>query len=459
MNKNAYIELIKNRLGINIHQYQTSELQKTVQEACLKFSCTDEEYLHLLKVCSDQSPLLEHLVAGITIGETYFFRDKNQMELLRTSLLPEIIQAKRQQGNLSLRIWSAGSASGEEIYTLAIMLYELLPDIDAWTLSLLGTDLNPIVLKKALAGCYSQWSMRSIDPQIMQRYFTKIDNHYLLSTNIRNLVKFDYLNLNDDDYPSIFNGTNAQDLILCRNVLIYFDLEHIAKLMHKLSMSLVPGGYLLLGASDPVEIKTTNLIFHHQKGILLSRPPIEQIEVPPILPLPPLLKKAPSVEKLPLIPIPVSKTAIATSDKLANAMALANLGKLKEAAAVCQACLTTDPTSKIAHFTYALTLIELNQLNNAENALRKALFLDREFVAAHYQLGLLLLRMQQAANGIKCLKNALTIAKTNDPHAEVQGYPGLQYSRLAEILEYELNLHAEIGKKHHESRKQIQHNT
>src|SRR5579862_6527023 len=120
------INLIRNRLGLIIHEHQVNTLCKTIQEACNKFKCSPSTYFDLLTKTPDQSPLTEHLIAGITVGETYFFRDKQQMNLLKSFILPRIINAKRSEDNLRLRIWSAGCASGEEIYTIAMMLNELL---------------------------------------------------------------------------------------------------------------------------------------------------------------------------------------------------------------------------------------------------------------------------------------------------------------------------------------------
>lgn len=258
-----FIHLIKNRLGILIHSHQVNSLQKTLLVACEKFNLMPKEYLNLLTACSDDSPLIDYLVTEITIGETYFFRDKHQMKLLENILLPSLIARKRQQKQFSLRIWSAGCATGEEIYTVAMMLEQLLPDYSEWSIQLLGTDINTISLKNAIKGNYSSWSMRTIADFYKQKYFEKNNDRYVLSENVRNKVNFDYLNLSDNNYPSISNGTNAQDLILCRNVLIYFDAVHAANLMKKINSCLSVGGFLLLGASDPIVISDTDLVIHH----------------------------------------------------------------------------------------------------------------------------------------------------------------------------------------------------
>lgn len=264
----AFLKVIHERIGIVIRTHQTSDLMRTVAEACIKFKMSPFDYLVTIQSCPTHTDFLEHLVLGLTVGETYFFRDKRQMDLLEKNLIPRIISAKRKQNNLSLRIWSAACSSGEEIYTLAMMLCEMIPDIRDWRIDLLGTDINKKVLADCLAGRYSEWSMRAISDYHKQKYLVKEKNVYLLSDQIKRMAKFSYLNLHDNLYPAILNGTSAQDLILCRNVMIYFDSKQVELIMKKLNQSLVPGGFLLLGASDPVNIADTSFKFFHEDAAI-----------------------------------------------------------------------------------------------------------------------------------------------------------------------------------------------
>lgn len=478
MNTKAYemqfINLIRDRLGIIIHSHQIKELNKTILEGCDKFHCSPKEYLDILSICPSSSPQLEHLVLGITVGETYFFRDKRQMELLQNVVLPKLIQRKRESGNLSLRIWSAGCASGEEIYTIAMMLAELISDISKWSISLLGTDINTLVLKKALEGKYGEWSMRSITDYYKKHYFHQEGNKYYIDDKLKDWVSFSYLNLSDDTFPSIHNGTNAQDLILCRNVLIYFDTEHVTRLMQKITSSLVDGGYLLLGASDPIQIKETNLIFHYQEGLLFSRPLAktenlielegfkERRKSPIVVPIKKSIVMKPQQTRK-IIPIQLTEEAITkllvnsqwqeilelfaihkptTSFFMnAKATALANMGMLEESLAVCQESIALNKTDKQSHFTQAMVQLELNLLDAAEDSLRKTLFLDRNFVMGHYQIGLLMIRKKDYEAGIKSLQNALKIVDSKIPTESVQGFSDLTYGRLADILKNEIDLH------------------
>jgi chemotaxis protein methyltransferase CheR len=403
-----------------------------------------------------------------------------------------MIHKKRLENNLTLRIWSAGCSSGEELYTMAIILSELLPDIDKWNLNFLGTDINVHMLQKALSGRYSEWSMRSISDYYKKKYFLQEGKDYILSEKIKNLAHFNFINLNDYSYPSIFNGTNAQDLILCRNVLIYFSPEAIATLMHKLSLSLAPEGYLMLGASDPIYLENTDLIFSSHSGSLLKKPvfTFQKVEsnrkhsMPVSLPVistyeTPLktfyqdtiqsnknklhvqkkldtpfskdtikecLSKAQWEKSLDLILQNEGSGAKKTAFILnAKANALANLGRLEEAVEAFKACFIQDPTNKENYFLYALTLLELNKLDECEQALRQTLFLDHQYVPGHFQLGLLLIKNKKHGAGLKSLKNALYIAQHKDPAALIPGTQGLSYGRFSEILKNEINLHLPKG--------------
>lgn len=485
-----FIPFIRDRLGIIIHSHQTNDLNKLIAEACKKFKCSAYDYLTMLKESPDHSPIIEHLILNITVGETYFFRDATQMNLLKDTVLPNLITRKRKENNHILRIWSAGSSSGEEIFTIAMLLCDILPDINAWTLNLLGTDINTMALKKALTGVYSEWSMRAIPERYKQRYFTIKDQKYTISPSIRDMVTFLYLNLNENIFPSLLNDTNAQDIIICRNVLIYFDQERGIDLMKKFRAALVPGGTLILGASDPVYTADTDFIFNYKQGAMFVRPtehhlkdvitsakdqlhniplPINEIQNVAIKKSVPLPKKIATKD----ISIEEQKNIVnqllnegewqKTLDVVhsyrkqilksafllsAEATALANLGKLDKAADLCYQSLAIDSTNINTHFLLAMVLIELNRNKEAETELRKTLFLDHQFVMGHFQLGLLLIKNKQNELGLKCLYNALAIVKANHS-LQQENTSKMDYDNLAKILEHEIELHiSDKGAKH-----------
>ena len=165
------------------------------------------------------SPLWDRVISGLTVGETYFMRDSAQFAALRQDILPELI--RRRQKERRLRIWSAGCASGEEPYSLAMVLSELIPDWERWSVLILGTDINKQSLARARQGLYKKWSFRQCDPGVSGRYFTPQEQRFQIKPDIARRVSFAYLNLAEDTYPSLITNTCAMDLILCRNVAIY----------------------------------------------------------------------------------------------------------------------------------------------------------------------------------------------------------------------------------------------
>ena len=200
---------------------------------------------------------IEGLASHLTIGETYFFREKASLDILEQRILPELLQA-RAQGDRRLRIWSAGCCSGEEPYSIAMLLDRLIPDPAKWNVTILATDINPQFLRKAAQGIYSAWSFRETPGWLKELYFTRrADGRFEIQPRMRQMVSFSYLNLAEDSYPSLVNGTNAMDIILCRNVLMYFAPETRSIAYAKLDQALEDDGLLMLGAAETVMDQTT----------------------------------------------------------------------------------------------------------------------------------------------------------------------------------------------------------
>jgi len=263
------IQAVAEHTGVVIDSNKLVSLSYFLQQSCLKLAISPEEFVAELERSKPPAPLYNELIPHLMVGESYFFRDKRQINLLKDSLLPALIDSK--QDDKSLRIWSAGSANGEEIYTIALLLHELLPKIDSWHLHLLGTDINQQSIHAARAGYYRANAMRTMPDYFLQKYFIRDEQGFQLQPKIRDLVKFQYLNLVDNQYPSILNGTTTVDLILCRNVLIYFDEKHINHVMQRLSQCLTERGTLILGASDPIHLDNTGLITHLDETTYFTR--------------------------------------------------------------------------------------------------------------------------------------------------------------------------------------------
>jgi len=238
-------------LGLSFDEKRNKDLARGLHRAKQKFGFEDINTFvtHLLSG-SPSTETLEILASYFTVGESYFFRDKRFFEALENHLLPELI-ARRRNKDRSLRIWSAGCSTGEEPYSIAILLNRLVPDLAEWNITILGTDLNIQSLQKAQKGIYRPWSFRggkTFDPKL---YVKDQGNDTLrLRANIRNMVSFSYLNLIENYYPSEANNTTEIDLLLCRNVLIYFTHTKGLKVVRKLKRAVASDGILALGPSE-----------------------------------------------------------------------------------------------------------------------------------------------------------------------------------------------------------------
>ena len=240
-------DLIRTKSGIFFADRKRADLKAGVLKA---FHYSDmknlRDYFDLLSVEKSNSPAFKMLVSFLTIGETYFFR---HFDVIERVVLPNLI--KSHQHDKTLRIWSAGCSTGEEPFTAAMVLNHLLPDIREWSISIVGTDININSLQYAKDAVYRPWSLRSINDFYKNNYFAKKDGLYYLDERVTSLVKFDYLNLVDDAYPLSENSTKDLDLIFCRNVTIYFEMETTIKAVHKFYECLKEKGYLAVGHAEP----------------------------------------------------------------------------------------------------------------------------------------------------------------------------------------------------------------
>lgn len=195
-----------------------------------------------------QAGFLERLTGQLTVGESFFFRNEHHFRVLRETVIPQIFadnNARRE-----VRIWSAGCATGEEPYSLAILLDQLLGATPGWQVSILGTDLNPEFLQRARDARYRQWSFRQTNIHQNREYFKLEGDTYRLTDRLREHVRFATLNLVKDVYPSPLTGTVGLDLILFRNVAIYLKPEVTAAILQRFYQALRPGGWLLLGETE-----------------------------------------------------------------------------------------------------------------------------------------------------------------------------------------------------------------
>ncbi len=202
------------------------------------------DYYRLLSSERGSECELPHFLSAVTTNETYFFRNDQLWNYFKGELIPHWQQARAK--TRSIRIWSAASSSGEEAYTAAISLRENLPEIDEWSVTIIGSDISPRVLDHARTAVYNDYAVSRMGGPQVQAWFDRKDDGYHLKDVVREMVNFQYHNLRDE-FP---NG--GFDLVFLRNVLMYFDLDMKKRVLQVVSDALAPGGHLIVGDVDPI---------------------------------------------------------------------------------------------------------------------------------------------------------------------------------------------------------------
>ena len=207
-----------------------------------------EEYLNIIKFCSNGNEKAR-LFDAVTTNETYFFREIDQLNVLSEDLIPNIL--KQKNGVQSLKIWSAACSSGEEPYSIAMILLEKY--FSNMQYEIYASDICESVLSSAKKGVYSSYSVRNIPQFYFHKYFRKLEQLFSLNQDVKDSVKFKKINLIDEKSVKSISG---MDIIFCRNVLIYFDAKAKQKVVSHLYNALNPGGYLIIGSSESLHSVT-----------------------------------------------------------------------------------------------------------------------------------------------------------------------------------------------------------
>ena len=190
-------------------------------------------------------PLTQKIVEAMTTNETLWFRDVRPFDALRTEVIPALVRAR--SASRKLVVWSAASSTGQEAYSIAILLRESFPELAGWTLQITGTDISAEVVEKAREGRYSQLEVnRGLPTGLLVKYFERDGLHWRVEPQLRAMVQFGELNL----VSSVWHGLPKADIVLLRNVMIYFDVPTRRQILKRLSTSMAPDGYLFLGAGE-----------------------------------------------------------------------------------------------------------------------------------------------------------------------------------------------------------------
>jgi chemotaxis protein methyltransferase CheR len=227
------------------------------------------EYYHFLKYSRGREQELSDIMDVLTTNETYFFREEFQLNAFVGELLPELKAVKEKRGDRTIRIWSAGCSTGEEPYTIAMLIMETGAFKD-WKIEIVGTDISHRVLQQARKGLYGKSSFRTTSPERIHRFFHQQDGLYRINDEVRGLVTISHLNLLDENRMILLG---KMDIIFCRNVIIYFDQAAKRQVIESFYRSLREGGYLLLGHAESLLNATTAFALKHLKNDMVYQKP------------------------------------------------------------------------------------------------------------------------------------------------------------------------------------------
>lgn len=423
-------QLIAQRIGLRISDIAQDRIDGILRERAESHGCST--------VIDYQKFLIDHqtdkewgeLARALTSGETFFFRDHGQFDLLRLHLLPELIA--QHKNDKTLRLWSAGCASGEEVYSLAMLLDMLLPECDGWNVLILGTDIDSAAIARAGLGRYGKWSFRMVTPELQQRYFHQEGNEWQLDERIRRRVTLRIFNLVGEPFPDAVSEFHDMDLILCRNVFIYFDHAAVFAVASKLADALRIGGYLMTAHTELIGHRLPTLessLF--SEGVVYQRVASQTAASCPVLPLATeAMQAVPSVSiatRQQPVTAAVSPNASLPGEgsdeslfKLARQYA--DQGAFEKAAQSCRKALEANPLAATPYFLLAQLAQIQGDFNQAKEYLNKAIYLEPRFVAAYLELAALYERSDELPRARALRRAALDIARTIPADAMIEQY-------------------------------------
>jgi len=490
-----FAEMMGIQLGLSFPKERWLDLLKGVQAASMEFGFDDPEAcIRWLMSNPLKKRQIETLACQFTVGETYFFREPKVFEALEKQILPGLIQSRSESGR-RIRFWSAGCCTGEEAYSLGILISRMIGDLKNWNISILATDINPLFLQRASEGVYREWSFRGTPYWLKEKYFKlNKDGNYEILPQIKKMVNFQYLNLVQDSYPSLFNDTNAMDFIFCRNVLMYFTQEHMIRAIDRFYQCLMDKGWMVVGSSETSHVFFPQYTACNFPGaILYHRDPAGKRRFMDCIPhdhpnfkgndepdftatlatefRPHREKPVPVRLRPKTVPVAEAKVeaeparakpeyeevyslydageygavimrtaeVMSQSPEDPKLMTLlsktyANQGNLNDAIVWCEKAISIEKLNPVFHHLRAVILQEQGHMEDAIASLKRALYLDSNFVLAHFMLGNLSRQAGKIRESKKYFENALALLNGSGQDAVITESGGLTAGRLKEMI-------------------------
>lgn len=421
--------------GLAYYADKDVEFARRIHRRLSSFGALDcSAYLEVLRDSRQGPSELDALIAEITIGETYFFRHREHFDALRDIILPGIIA--RNAASRHLRIWCAGCADGAEPYSLSILLRrELAHLLSGWEIDILGTDINRQNLATAREGKFDDWCLRSTPDDLKRMCFRKEGRYWTIAPEYKKDVSFQVHNL-ANFVPTPFTIRNGFDLIVCRNVMIYFAPELMRRTVLHFHECLAPEGWLLVGPSEPNMTHFTSFrvlnapgVTLYQKPSVTSQNPAEEAafltRAPDPLPPPGVLD----------IQQAASGRSVATLDLLRR---YANERNWEDALRCCEELLTVDPLNPLVHFHCALVFEQAGNRSESERSLRRAIYLDRQSALSHYHLGSLLRSRGDLRQARRSFGNALELLNSRSDREILADADGLTVAELKKLVRMQM---------------------
>jgi chemotaxis protein methyltransferase CheR len=355
-----YAVMASATLGLAFGPARRGDLGRAVAAAAAAMPDDGTSLLERLRRAGTNDPVWAAFSSALAVRETYFMRSPAQFDAIAATVLPDLVSQRARSRRL--RFWSAGCASGEEAYTLAILAGEHVPA--DWDVTILGTDVDEEALAAARAGRYGRRSFRAVPDEWRDRWFTPAGNRFELDESVRRRVRFEPHNLGSSPYPAWENGTSNIDLLMCRNVLIYFEPSAVTRTVERLARCLSPGGWLAVAPAEVPFAQGPGLEACALGGTVLYQRGSTAVVRPhrpaPRRPMAGAICTAPA-ERRP---------------SLEDAHAAADRGDRDTALRLAGAVTRADPLCAEGHLLQGLLLMDAEDFTGAAEALRRTLFLD-----------------------------------------------------------------------------------
>lgn len=454
LNLQTIAEIIGRELGLHYPANRFEELFRGLEKASELFNnnLTAQNLIEeILKAKTIPEHLYTQLSNALTINETYFFRESPAINLFKDVIIKEI---ENKGGHY--KIWSAGCSSGEEPFTLAIIIKEMLPSNITNNVKIIATDLSDKVLKKAKEGVYTQWSFRETPNNIRDKYFNLVDGKWQICEQIKKMVSFSNLNLISGQYPNTSRGINNLNLIFCRNVLMYFSHTNINLVTAKLYNSLCEGGWLV---TSQVELNNDLFPnfgkafigdgFFYRKEKVTTLPEVFKQKESSLINNDVIRKTSPkkrvrnqnsqpcsnTIEQNRAERVNTSLNQIDRPCLLHTAKEFANKGEYEKALAILEKLTNTEGLELDYFYLYATILSEKRDFERAALFYKKCIYLNPSHILANYMLGNVYVELGKRELSVKYYRAALEQSKKMDPAIEVSDAGGMSAARIAQILE------------------------